>query len=214
MKRILYVLGVLSVLLLGACGDIDEKNDREVTSNDDTVTKGQEDGDGQETQEEAQKEKEEKSMGTRSNPLPFGDTITVKQNIYDDSFNSYAASMEITLLDTIRGEEAWTIIQKENQFNDPAKEGFEYVLIKVNGFLKDAETEDDSLLFTAWDFDFVSDEGEVYDHASAVIPDELHKELYNGGTGEGYIYGEVKVGDNFKVSYDSTEGSPVFFFVE
>lgn len=215
MRNILYTLGVSLVLLLGACGDIDEKNDREVVSNNEKAVQEQEDVAEEGTQEEETEErKEEKSVGTRSNPLPFGDTITVKQNIYDDSYNRYAASIEITLHDTIRGEEAWSIIQKENPYNDPAKEGFEHVLIKVKGFLKDAETDDDSLLFSSWDFDFVSDEGEVYDYASGVIPDELQKELYNGGTAEGYIHGEVKEGDDFKVSYDSTEGSPVFFFVK
>lgn len=206
MKKILVGLGVSSMLLLAACGDIDEKNDREVTSNHaDTEEK-------KNVSEE--KIEKEKAVGTRSNPLPFGDTITVKENIYDDSFNSYGASLEITLLETVRGEEAWTIIKTENQFNEPAEEGYEYVLIKVKGLLIDAETEDDSLLFSSWEFDFVSDDGEVYDFPSLVIPNELHKELYNGGTGEGYIYGQVKVEDDFKVSYDSSEGSPVFFFVK
>ena len=63
-------------------------------------------------------------------------------------------------------------------------------------------------------FNFVSNEGEVYDWAMVVAPDELDKELYNGGTAEGYIVNQVKVGDDFKVSYDSSEGSPVFFFVQ
>ncbi|AOV09108.1 hypothetical protein [Sporosarcina ureilytica] len=210
MKKRLYVLGVVSLLLLTACGDIDAKNDREVMSNENSTSEEQE----SEIKEEVEKEEKEKAVGTRSNPLPFGDTITVKERIYDDSFNGYDASLEITLLETIRGEEAWAIIQKENQFNESAEDGFEYVLIKVKGFLKDADTDDDSLFFSSFDFDFVSDDGEVYGMTSAVIPDELQKELYNGGTGEGYIYGQVKVGDDFKVSYDSSEGSPVFFFVE
>ena len=55
---------------------------------------------------------------------------------------------------------------------------------------------------------------EVYEWASAVVPKELSKELYNAGTGEGFIANQVKVGDDFKVSYDSSEGSPVFFFVQ
>lgn len=33
MRKILYMVGLSLVLLLNACGDIDEKNDREVTSN-------------------------------------------------------------------------------------------------------------------------------------------------------------------------------------
>ena len=111
-------------------------------------------------------EEKEKPIGTRSNPLPFGDTITVKENIYDDSFNSYESLVEITLLEIIRGDEAWALIQEENMYNEPAEEGFEYAIVKVKGFLKESETEDDSLYFSSMNFNFVSNEGEVYDWAS------------------------------------------------
>jgi hypothetical protein len=57
----------------------------------------------------------------------------------------------------------------------------------------------------------VSNEGEVYDMVAAVIPNELQQELYRGGTGEGYFYNEVRIDDNYKISYESNEGSPVFF---
>lgn len=207
MKKIMMVYSMFMIVLLAACGDIDEKNSREVKSDSDTAADIQDDA-----IEEV--EENEKPKGTRSNPLPFGDTITVKENIYDDSFNSYESFVEVTLLETIRGEEAWALIEKENMFNEPAAEGFEYALVKVKGFLKESETEDDSLYFSSMNFNFVSNDGEVYDWASAVIPNELDKELYNGGTAEGYIVNQVKVGDDFKISYDSSEGSPVFFFVQ
>ena len=210
MKRLLYILGIAMMLLLTGCGDIDEKNDREVNSQQDAEKEGTEEKDAEVEVEE----EKEKAVGVRSNPLPFGDTITVMENIYDDSFNAYASSFEITLLEMIRGDEAWEVIKNENEFNEPAEDGFEYVLVKVKGFLKDSETEDDFLWASSMNFDFVSSEGEVYDWGSAVIPNEFEKELYNGGTVEGFIVGQVKVGDDFKVSYDSSEGSPVFFNVE
>ncbi len=201
----MFVWSALLILVLAACGDIDEKNSREVTPKNEAEA-------GKET---AKEEKVvEKPIGTRSNPLPFGETITVKENIYDDSSNSYESQLEITLLETIRGEEAWAIIEKENMYNEPAAAGFEYVLIKVKGFLKESETDDDSLYFSNMNFNLVSNEGEVYEWTSAVIPNELSKELYNGGTGEGYIVNQVKIGDDFKVSYESSEGSPVFFYVQ
>lgn len=210
MKKLLMVCSVFIVIILAACGDIDEKNSREVKSSEDVASDTDE---ATETAKEEVKEKE-KPLGIRSNPLPFGDTITVKENIYDDSFNAYESFVDITLLETIRGEEAWKIIQEENMYNEPADDGFEYVLVKVKGFLKESETEDDSLYFSSMNFNFVSDEGKVYDWKSAVIPNQVDKELYNGGTAEGYIVNQVKVGDDFKISYDSSEGSPVFFFVK
>jgi len=80
--------------------------------------------------------------------------------------------------------------------------------------LNESKTEDDSLYFSNMSFNCVSNEGEVYEWVSAVVPNELSKELYNGGTGEGFIANQVKIGDEFKVSYDSSEGSPVFFYVQ
>lgn len=212
MKKLMMVCSAFVLMILGACGDIDEKNSREVKSSADVVSETDE---ATETATEEVEEKEkEKPLGTRSNPLPFGDTITVKEHIYDDSFNSYESFVDITLLETIRGAEAWALIEKENMFNEPAAEGFEYAMVKVKGFLKESETEDDSLYFNSMKFNFVSNEGEVYDWAMVVAPNELSKELYNGGTAEGYIVNQVKIGDDFKVSYDSSEGSPVFFFVD
>ncbi|MHA6260069.1 hypothetical protein ACXYMX_09140 [Sporosarcina sp. CAU 1771] len=216
-KRILTLGSALLIIVLSACGDIEEKNTREVQPSDDVVAAEETDAVEVEEQQEAEVEEEveekAKPIGTRSSPLPFGDTITVKERIYDDSYNGYDAHVDITLLETIRGDEAWALIEKENMFNDPAEEGFEYAMLKVKGFLKDAETEDDSLYFNGMSFKFVSQEGEVYDWAMVVVPNELTKELYNGGTAEGYIANQVKIGDDFKVSYDSSEGSPVFFFV-
>ncbi|WP_438317281.1 hypothetical protein [Sporosarcina sp. FA9] len=211
MRKIIMVWSVLLLFVLAACGDIDEKNSREVTPTNEfgatAVTEA--------TEEEVEVEEVvEKPVGTRSNPLPFGDTITVKENIYDDSFNSYESALDITLLELIRGEAAWEVIKNENMFNEPAAEGFEYVLIKAKGFLKESETDDDSLYFSNMNFKFVSNEGEVYEWGSVVIPNELSKELYNGGTGEGFIANQVKIGDDFKLSYDSSEGSPVFFYVQ
>ena len=210
MKRIVMLCSVLFVMILAACGDIDEKNSREVKSGADVASESEE---AAETEKEEVEEKE-RPIGTRSNPLPFGDTITVKENIYDDSFNSYESFVEVTILEKIRGEEAWAMIEEENMFNEPAAEGYEYAMVKVKGFLKESETEDDSLYFSSGNFNFVSNEGEVYDWAFAVVPNELSKELYNGGTAEGYIVNQVKVEDDFKVSYDSSEGSPVFFLVQ
>lgn len=210
MKKLFYVLGIAMIVLVAAgCGNIDEKNDREVNSAEDTSKEVNE-----EVEVEEVEEVEEKAIGVRSNPLPFGDTITVKENIYDDSFNAYDSSFEITLLEVIRGEEAWKLIEAGNMFNEPAEEGQEYVLVKAKGSLTESETEDDFLWVSSMNFDFVSSGGEVYDWVSVVTENEFEKELYNGGTVEGYISGQVKTGDDFKVSYNSSEGSPVFFNVE
>ena len=98
MKKVLYIFR-FQLLLLAGCGDINEKNDREVSS---TSDKGVEVVKTKMVDETEEIEEKVKSVGTRSNPLPFGDTITVKENIYGDSFNAYPSSLELTLLQVIR----------------------------------------------------------------------------------------------------------------
>ena len=68
MKKILMLSSVIFLLLLAACGDIDEKNTREVKS--DTEVSSDIQNEPEVEQEEV--EEKEKPVGTRSNPLPFG----------------------------------------------------------------------------------------------------------------------------------------------
>ena len=204
MKKSILIFTFATTLLLAACGEeASDPNDREVTT-------AAENTEGQESEEVAE-EPAESSVGVRSNPLPMGDTITTDVNMYDDDFNALGASLDLTVTEVIRGQEAWDIITAENQFNEPAKEGYEYILVKVKGMLKDAETEDYPLWFSSGDFQFVDKEGATYDSFSVVIPNELGTELYNGGSSEGYIHNQIKVDDETKLTFTSSSGAPVFF---
>lgn len=202
MRKVMMGLTLGSALLVGACGDIDEKNDRSVTSQEEKT---------EASADTKAEKKEEKAVGVRSNPLPLGDTITTKVAIYDDSFNSYAANLDLTIAGITRGEEAWQQILAENQFNSEPDEGMEYVLVKVEALLKDAETEDDSYNLSSFSFKTVSADGKEYPHVSVVVPSKLDAKLYNGGATEGHVIGQVRVGEDFFLSFNGTEGSPVFF---
>lgn len=202
MRKVMMGLTLGSALLVGACGDIDEKNDRPVTSQEEKT---------EASADTKAEKKEEKAVGVRSNPLPLGDTITTKVAIYDDSFNSYAANLDLTIAGITRGEEAWQQILAENQFNSEPDEGMEYVLVKVEALLKDAETEDDSYNLSSFSFKTVSADGKEYPHVMVVVPSGLDAKLYNGGATEGHVIGQVRVGEDFFLSFNGTEGSPVFF---
>ena len=202
MRKVMMGLTLGSALLVGACGDIDEKNDRPVTSQEEKT---------EASADTKAEKKEEKAVGVRSNPLPLGDTITTKVAIYDESFNSYAANLDLTIAGITRGEEAWQQILAENQFNSEPDEGMEYVLVKVEALLKDAETEDDSYNLSSFSFKMVSADGKEYPHVSVVVPSKLDAKLYSGGATEGHVIGQVRVGEDFFLSFNGTEGSPVFF---
>ncbi|MEW9503098.1 hypothetical protein [Jeotgalibacillus marinus] len=208
MKKMYYVLIALLVLLLAACGS--DSSD----SNDEGANEGNGDGQEEVSEDEGDDEEGESNLGTRSNPLPFGDTITVDESIYDDESESYDATVDFTLLEVIKGEEANQIVADENQFNDEPAEGYEYVLVKVKAEVTSAETEDYYLFLDEYDFKFNSDSGDVYDNTSVVIPDVFTGNAYNGGIVEGYFANQIEIADDFKVSYEPMFGSSVFFEVE
>lgn len=151
---------------------------------------------------------DEKKLGTRSNPVPFGESITVEDTINGE----YDAKVELKVLEVIRGEKAWEIAKNENSYNETPEEGYEYILAKVEGKVTEAETEDEPYWLSASFFKFVSEEGNEYEVKSVVIPDELAHNLYNGGTGEGYVHGYIKKDDDVTLSYNII-GKPLAFFL-
>ena len=153
-------------------------------------------------------------LGTQSNPFPYGDTITVDERIEYDNGDHHQVKVDLTLLDYIRGEEAYEMLLEKNQFNDEPDEGFEYVLVNVNAFVSDSETEDDPIWLSARSFKFISLDGSIYEFDLLIVPDEFRGNVYNGGSTEGYIVGMVEIGEDFHLSYDSTSGSSVFFDIE
>jgi hypothetical protein len=219
LKKNLFVLLVLMTgIAMVGCSESGDPNDREVKTSEETNVEesATEETATEEAAEEPKEEKlKENPVGTRSNPLPFGDIITVETVIYDSEYSSHDTTLDLSLLEVIRGEEAWALLQPENMFNEKAPEGSEDVLIKVKATVTSSETDNDPLRISSYDFKFVSAEGKVYDNMTmTVAPEELEGELYNGASVEGYVHGIVNAGDDFKLSYEPMSGSPVFFEVK
>lgn len=215
MKKFLFTSAIAASLLLVGCGEeAADPNDREVTSGGETEeAESAEDTTATETEAEPEEE-EEPSVGVRSNPLPKGDTITETVVIHDNDFNGYEALLDLTVTEVIRGQEAWDIIVAENQFNEPAPEGYEYIMVKVKGELTDSTTDDYSYWFSTMYFNFVDEQGGTYETVSTVTPNELSSEMYNGGSHEGYIANQVKTGEKVYLTFDSQNGAPIFFALE
>jgi len=147
--------------------------------------------------------------GSRSNPVKMGETGTIDTVDYSEiKTGNFKVSMGIT--GTIRGDEAWKLIQNENMFNDPAPEGMEYILAKVAVSVTGADTEEVAFTISEYDFEFVSKKGNTYSGASVVTPDELQAELYKGGTTEGYVAGLIDKGDAVDLKYEGMDGSMWF----
>lgn len=135
--------------------------------------------------------------GTRATPMPLNSTLSLTGTMMDsDTYDNFDASIDITVVETIRGEKAAQMIQSENQFNDPAPEGKEYILNKVKVRAYDiASPENKFMIDGMMEFEYVSESGTLYSGEAVVIPNELSATLYNDGTAEGYIQGTVDKND-------------------
>lgn len=150
---------------------------------------------------------EDNKLGSRKNPVPLGSTV-----YYDGTntiFDKY--KVDITFTQVIRGEEAWALVQKGNEFNKPAPEGKEYLMIKVK--IKAFESENDEKIdINAASFDLVSKDGVKYDDFTIVSGVEPQlKEMYAGAEQEGYIVFTVNIGDEPTVVFLDRNNGGVWF---
>ena len=131
-------------------------------------------------------------VGTRKNPAKVGDTITVE-------IDSYAGTgtLEITLSEVVSGDEAWTMIVNENQFNDAPGEGNEYILAKFDvTFVTDKSSDDTPLEVRERNFKYSTTDYSIQDLPSLVTPDGLDLTLYEGASGSGWVALVAKEGES------------------
>ncbi|KLA31036.1 hypothetical protein P9Z76_27425 [Bacillus cereus] len=155
------------------------------------------------------------SKGNRSNPIPINEVATINDLILNSdggTFKKFNTKVELSILEVIRGDQAYQILKKENQFNKPAPEGKEWALVKVKGKVVDSETQDYEYFLSDMNVNLVSNDGRVYNRElSAVTPNQLHQKLYKGAEGEGYISQVVDVGDDFKIQFNTHDSKKIFF---
>jgi hypothetical protein len=100
----------------------------------------------------------------------------------------------VEVLEVVRGDEAGRRLAQANQFNAPARDGYEYVLIRLRARRRDVTL--DTRPIAATDFQLTGDRDESYFKALAVSPEPaLEAELIPGGSGEGWTVYEVGVGE-------------------
>jgi len=123
---------------------------------------------------------------SRSNPVGIGAPLNIKVNSTGGAGNEY--EVRLTLLEIIRGTEAWQRIKAANRFNDPPKAGFEYILFKVRFDYLSGSTPDKTFDISPVWFHVISGKGKVYDYESVVEPDpEISTNLYPAASHEGWI---------------------------
>lgn len=109
----------------------------------------------------------------RTNPAPLGETVTTD-------------NWQVTILEAVRGDEAWAMVQEANQFNDPPDEGMEYVTVRAH--VRYISTVDESASIDDFHFKTTGSAGVLYDRPSIVDPrPQLDVTLYPGGEYEGWV---------------------------
>lgn len=153
--------------------------------------------------------------GTRSDPMQLGSTAQLDVMINGDDYDDrYEASAELTISEIVIGEEAYDMLIAENQFNDPAPEGYQWALINSSIELVDSETEDYAY-YVMDHFEIVEGDGSAAPRESAVTPDEYGSEyIYSGGTSTGYSSVLVPEDNEFLIKYDGFSSNTVFFEVD
>lgn len=114
---------------------------------------------------------------------------------------------EISIVEVIRGAEAWNMALTANQYNDPPEDGFEYVAVKVH--VHNIGTEDVAQNINDSDFNTTGSNGVLHEVPSVVDPDPaLDITLYPDGEYEGWMILKVAVGETeLKLVFD-----PLFDF--
>lgn len=216
MKKITTLLMVLGMIgFLAACGG---SNDVTTKSKEDEATQenkdsGEESSEGESSENE---QKKESKIGTRSNPVKFNEIASIETVTYDDEYTEYKTTIDLSIVEVIRGAEAQAKLKEMNEFNDDAPEGYEWVLVKGKVKVADSETEDHPFTIDGiMNFKFVSDSGDIYsgDIVGTTEP-SFSFEMYKGNEKEGYIAGLVKTGEEAKMEYDSWVGNTVFFNIK
>lgn len=117
---------------------------------------------------------------SRGNPLPVEKSLITPEGI------------EITVLNLTKGDQAWEIIQKANQFNDSPANGMQYALITVK--VKNISSQKEPWAFTDSYYELVGSSNKIFHtyDKSAVLPKEgilskLKAELYHGGEAAGSL---------------------------
>lgn len=146
---------------------------------------------------------------SRSNPAPINTVQTYsKTDSYDEEY-----TVNVRVMEVIRGDDAYTMLRKANRYNDPAPDGYEYVLVKVA--LSVLSVEDDGSVNASsmgYKFKSFSNNNEESPDQSAVEPEpNLEGMLYAGGNTEGWIARLVKKDDAkpklaFGLDYDGKGG--------
>lgn len=139
-------------------------------------------------------------VGMRKRPAKMNETVSLSLNT---TYTSNASGwLDLTMIDFVRGDDAWKMIEETNQFNSEAPEGKEYILVKFRAtYVADENNTDDSafninnMQFTVASPEYATITTMGGTTTMLVLPDpSLNSDLYDGASTEGWVAFEVDEG--------------------
>jgi hypothetical protein len=133
------------------------------------------------------KSKSSKGDGTRKNPANIGDVITIDV----DRLFYGKCSVEIELLEVVRGLKALRMIKAGNQYNSNPPAGKEYVMARFRvKNLKDLTGKDGAFDLTKGFFDYADSDGKIIDAQASVagVTPSIDAKLFEGSQNIGWTF--------------------------
>ncbi|GEK89668.1 hypothetical protein SAMN04488100_12138 [Alkalibacterium putridalgicola] len=173
----------------------------------------------EEPETEAETEEETTvDLGKRTNPVPLNESIQFTVQIVDyeaEEYNPEEGLLEVTLSNLMSGDDAYTFIPEENQFNEEAPEGYEWIVFDIEATLLEG---DENIPYMPMPtISTVSESGaESPDGHYATLNNEFgYIDLFDGGTTSGKqaaIAPVEPVDEPYLIKW--SEDSTVFFDIE
>ncbi|MNH75651.1 Telomeric repeat-binding factor 2 [compost metagenome] len=144
---------------------------------------------------------------SRTNPANLSEKVNFTTNNISEKFSG-----NLTILETVRGEDAWKAIYSANYFNSEPEEGYEYILAKIKIDINSNINADAAVSVSSVDFTLVSSSGVDYKHKTIVVPSpDIRTKIYAGGSQTGWVAFQVKKDDQSPLivygrKYDGSSG--------
>lgn len=187
MKKYLLLFG--SALVLAACGSpSDVKVSEESSSTTATSSEAA----------SAASEETASAPGKRSNPIAIDQSATWDVLYSDAESNRIEGIVTASISNVVRGEEAYNQLVAANPYNEPAPEGYEWVIFNLKVALDEGSVDDPFNTAVLSVTPVASDGSEVAQTSYPTFEngtDFGYKDLYKGGTAEGKKGVIVPIGD-------------------
>lgn len=207
----LSLIGLLTIVMLGACGQ--DTKDVAIESDDKKHESTEKTSHTNKSEGTEKKEETKSKLGSRTNPVPFQTTATVEDELFNDNGDSFPIKFDLTVVEVVRGDAAFQKLKSMNEFNEPAPEGYEWILAKTKVKFTESETQDLAFHIDGiMNFNMVSESGDIYsgDVTGTTEPD-FSFEMYVGNEKEGYISALVKTSEKAQLRYEEMVDGQVFF---